>query len=45
MIVAAIIVGIAAVAVFVYAAGQVSAAECCACPHECGEHAAEYPEP
>lgn len=32
-------------ALFVFAAGRVSAEECCQCPYECGEHAAEYPEP
>lgn len=32
-------------ALFVFAAGRVSAEECCQCPYECPEHRAEYPEP
>lgn len=32
-------------ALFVFAAGKVSAAESCHCPYECPEHRAEYPEP
>jgi hypothetical protein len=42
---AVLIAAIILAALFVFAAGRVSAEECCNCPYECDVCPKEYPEP